>query len=237
MSGFVYIWRDKKHKRFYIGSHWGTEDDGYICSSKWMKQGFKIRPKDFKRRILSRITTTRLDLLNEEYRWLSMIKKAEIGKRYYNLKTEVGHWSALDNSKTIKERISTKTKEAMASPATRDKYLKGLKKRDNKSSDPAVRKKRSDSMKATMALKFADQRAYVATLPKAPKFGSEEYCLNMAEKSAARWKEEGYKNRVGSVISASLKGKSRDLGFWWNNGSSRTRSHTQPGPDWVRGRV
>lgn len=21
-SGFVYIWFDKKHKRFYIGSHW-----------------------------------------------------------------------------------------------------------------------------------------------------------------------------------------------------------------------
>ena len=25
--GFVYIWFDRKHRRFYIGSHWGTEDD------------------------------------------------------------------------------------------------------------------------------------------------------------------------------------------------------------------
>lgn len=39
--GFVYIWRDKKHNRYYIGCHWGTTDDGYICSSPWMKQAYK----------------------------------------------------------------------------------------------------------------------------------------------------------------------------------------------------
>ena len=31
--GFVYIWFDRKHKRYYIGCHWGHEDDGYVCSS------------------------------------------------------------------------------------------------------------------------------------------------------------------------------------------------------------
>ena len=83
--GFVYIWFDRKHRRFYIGCHWGTENDGYICSSKWMKQGYKYRPYDFKRRILSRIYTSMTDLYHEEFRWLSMIKEKEIGKRYYNL--------------------------------------------------------------------------------------------------------------------------------------------------------
>lgn len=52
-SGFVYIWRDRKHKRYYIGSHWGTPDDGYICSSPWMRQAYKHRPLDFKRRVLN----------------------------------------------------------------------------------------------------------------------------------------------------------------------------------------
>ena len=33
--GFVYIWYDRKHHRYYIGCHWGTIDDGYICSSNW----------------------------------------------------------------------------------------------------------------------------------------------------------------------------------------------------------
>jgi len=28
--GFVYLWYDKKHKRYYIGCRWGKENDGYI---------------------------------------------------------------------------------------------------------------------------------------------------------------------------------------------------------------
>lgn len=94
-SGFVYIWRDKKHKRYYIGSHWGPEDDGYICSSNWMKQAYKIRPQDFKRRIIKRIYTSRADLLAEENRYLQMIKSEEIKHRYYNLSKSnaLNHWT------------------------------------------------------------------------------------------------------------------------------------------------
>jgi len=32
--GFVYIWFDRKHKRYYIDSHWGKEDDSYIENQK-----------------------------------------------------------------------------------------------------------------------------------------------------------------------------------------------------------
>jgi hypothetical protein len=92
--GFVYIWYDRKHKRFYIGCHWGEETDGYICSSKWMNKSYKRRPQDFRRRIISRITTNKNDLLDEEYKWLSFIKKEELGKRYYNVRNHhSGHWS------------------------------------------------------------------------------------------------------------------------------------------------
>lgn len=37
----------KKHSKYYIGSHWGTEDDGYICSSKNMRDNYRYRPHDF----------------------------------------------------------------------------------------------------------------------------------------------------------------------------------------------
>ena len=63
--GFVYIWRDRKHARYYIGSHWGTEDDGYVCSSFWMKQAYKLRSEDFRRRILFR-TDDRILLRQKE---------------------------------------------------------------------------------------------------------------------------------------------------------------------------
>ena len=146
--GFVYIWYDRKHKRYYIGSHWGTEDDGYICSSKWMMQAYKLRPKDFTRKIISRIYSCKQDILSEENRWLSMIKPNEIKTRYYNLRIhEFGHWSAdKDLEYTTRERISIKTKEAMQRPEVRENYLAALKNRDNRSSELEVRAKRSKSM-------------------------------------------------------------------------------------------
>lgn len=84
--GFVYIWYDKKHKRYYIGSHWGTIEDGYICSSNWMRDAYRRRHTDFKRKVLKIITTDRKDTLIEEERFLQMIKEDELGKKYYNLK-------------------------------------------------------------------------------------------------------------------------------------------------------
>jgi hypothetical protein len=105
--GFVYIWYDRKHKRYYIGSHWGTETDGYICSSRWMRKSYKRRPQDFKRKILKRVDD-RKETIIEEYRYLSLIDETELGKKYYNLTNHLnGHWTT-DNKKilTVGEKIS-----------------------------------------------------------------------------------------------------------------------------------
>jgi len=108
MSGFVYIWRDKKHNRYYVGSHWGSEDDSYVCSSPWMMQAYKHRKNDFKRKILSRIATNRLDLLKEEQRWFDMIKPNEIKVRYYNLSLKTyGAWHVHEESRlSVGQKIS-----------------------------------------------------------------------------------------------------------------------------------
>ena len=145
--GFVYIWRDRKHARYYIGSHWGTEDDGYVCSSFWMKRAYKLRPEDFRRRILFRIDD-RILLRQKEEEWLRLIKPEELKERYYNLSLGgTGHWASYpDKINTIREKISYTTKQAMQRKDVRAKYLEGLKTRDNKSSDPEVRRKRSTSM-------------------------------------------------------------------------------------------
>lgn len=146
--GFVYIWFDRKHKRYYIGCHWGTVDDGYICSSSNMKSAYIRRPEDFKRKIIAIVYSNKKNLLEEEYKWISKIKKEELGKKYYNLHNHhFSHWSANESqAKTLSERISQKTKEAMQKPEVREKYLAGLAKRDNGSSRPEVREKRRQSM-------------------------------------------------------------------------------------------
>lgn len=108
-SGFIYIWYDKKHKRYYVGSHWGAEDDGYVCSSTWMRNAYKMRPNDFRRRILKRVYTSKLDLHAEEHRYLQMMKPEELkGIRYYNISNSVKNlWHKYpEQVKTIGQKIT-----------------------------------------------------------------------------------------------------------------------------------
>jgi hypothetical protein len=115
--GFVYIWYDRKHKRYYIGCHWGTTNDGYICSSPWMIQAYRIRPNDFKRKILKNNISSRPDLYEEEQRWLNYIKPTEIkpinpNPRYYNLHiTNNNTWHKYpEHIKSVGAKISAKKK-------------------------------------------------------------------------------------------------------------------------------
>lgn len=86
MSGFIYLWRDARLKRFYLGSHFGHEDDGYICGSKRMLRAFKERPTDFIRRIILRVNVANhIELKEIEQRFLDLIKGHEFGTRYYNV--------------------------------------------------------------------------------------------------------------------------------------------------------
>ncbi len=127
MSGFIYIWRDKKHKRYYVGSHWcGKRCKNkctYVCSSTWMRQAISKRPGDFKKRILERVQDR--EKINEvEHRWLQMIKPDELkGKRYYNFSNNrFGHWSTDAYSRlTIGQKVSKARKGKPLSPEHRAK--------------------------------------------------------------------------------------------------------------------
>lgn len=134
-EGFIYIWFDKKRKMFYLGSHWGSEDDGYICSSNRMRDAYRRRPNDFKRRIIQR-NIERSYLLEEEHKWLSQISDDELGTRYYNLrKHKWGHWST-DESKrmTTGQKISASPNRAnnisvaMKNKKPDDKTIEAVKK-------------------------------------------------------------------------------------------------------------
>jgi hypothetical protein len=127
--GFVYLWYDRKHKRFYLGCHWGTEDDGYVCSSPWMKQAYLYRPNDFKRRVLKTNILTRDDMFGEELRWLRMIKPTEIKPinpkpRYYNLNIKNNNpWHQHEDQRlTVGQKIS-KAKKGKSNPCFPEKAI------------------------------------------------------------------------------------------------------------------
>lgn len=183
MSGFVYIWYDRKHKRYYVGSHWGPEDDGYICSSFWMKRSKKNRPEDFKRRVLTRNIQSRELMLLEEQRWIDMMKDDELkGVRYYNLRKKVGHWHGdEEKAKTIRERISIATKAAMNTPEGKKANHEGMLRR-NKAWTEERRERQRATMIATMRKKWGEK-------PQKPKFGSEEYRTRMSESISKFWEK------------------------------------------------
>jgi hypothetical protein len=122
--GFVYLWFDRYRKMYYIGCHWGLENDGYLCSSHRMRDAHRRRPQDFKRRIIDR-TDDREELFELEYKWLKFIKHEEKGNKYYNLKnTKWEHWSTnVDKAKTITEKIITPESNAKRSAAHMGKIL------------------------------------------------------------------------------------------------------------------
>lgn len=105
--GFVYIWYDRKRKMFYLGCHWGTETDGYICSSNRMRDAYRRRPNDFKRRILVSQISDRTVLLDIEYKWLKLIEDEELGRKYYNLrKHKWEHWTTDDTKRqSVNEKM------------------------------------------------------------------------------------------------------------------------------------
>ena len=56
-----------------------------MCSSSSMMDEYRHRPEDFRRRILSRVTTSREDLVAEENRWLARIRPEKFRGRYHNV--------------------------------------------------------------------------------------------------------------------------------------------------------
>lgn len=119
--GFVYIWYDKKKKMYYIGCHWGDVDDGYICSSNWMRKAYRRRPQDFRRRIL-KTNLSREQMYVEEQKCFDMIKIEEIKKKYYNLSlSSKKPWHMTESSnKSVGQKISEAKKGKSNGPCSKE---------------------------------------------------------------------------------------------------------------------
>lgn len=146
--GFVYIWYDRKRKMYYIGSHWGAEDDGYICSSNRMRDAYRRRPEDFKRRILNRFYD-KSETFQKEREWLKAVNKQD---RYYNHVFDVYHWLLSKETSEIAKAKMSKSKMGRTSPRKGIKLSEETKEKlrvantGKKYSDETKRKK-SEAMK------------------------------------------------------------------------------------------
>lgn len=105
---------DTKNQMFYIGSHMGRIDDGYIGSSVRLLRAYKKRPLDFKRRILwFSQENSKKKLQEKEQAWLNLIKVNELGTKYYNLKRVASGGNILEfYSEEQKNKYRKKLKES-----------------------------------------------------------------------------------------------------------------------------
>ena len=84
-EAFVYIWRNAKANKYYIGHHKGTIDDGYTHSSNYLPDfphSSKVVPDHYTRRILAYGTESEMWALERE---LQLNRKAKCWDRYYNI--------------------------------------------------------------------------------------------------------------------------------------------------------
>lgn len=244
--GFVYIWRDKKHNRYYVGCHWGTIDDGYVCSSTWMRQAYHHRPHDFRRRIIT-TNLSREGMYLEEQRIFDMIRPEEIKVRYYNLNlTSKKLWHADPNkSLTVGQKISKANtgKKRPCTPERARKISEGKKgKKPNISEEGMARKKAaakplSKEHKEAIAEGLAKFYETNESRSKGRVHSEETKAAISAKLSGIKRgdyvmtdaREEALKTRQNAAVAALSGSKA------YNNGEIEVRSKVHPGEGWVLG--
>ena len=113
MIAFVYCWTDHKTKMLYVGSHVGTLDDGYICSSKYMMEEYNKRPEDFTRQIVA--TGKEKDIRALETKILQSCN-AKMNEMFYNKSNADGIMcfsssnNPMKNSASVQKMMMTKNK-------------------------------------------------------------------------------------------------------------------------------
>lgn len=102
MEAFVYCWTDKKTNKLYVGSHKGSIEDSYICSSKMMLEEYKNRPEDFSRQIVAEGTLS--DIRKLESKILQSFN-ASSDSLFYNMHNNNGVYILTKHTEKTKQKI------------------------------------------------------------------------------------------------------------------------------------
>lgn len=121
--GFVYKWTNKENGKFYIGSHYGKVDDGYIGSGVWFRRSYDLDPTKFERQILlSVIINCRQTILELEELILNETEGVGDKTKAYNIsKTTGGGWQLYGKSKKEIKEVYSKISKTLLEKPTEEK--------------------------------------------------------------------------------------------------------------------
>ena len=101
----MYLWYDTKYKKFIIGSHHGSTEDGYTTSTggKHVRNIFKVRPDTVKRKILAYNSTQDIkETKRLEQSYLNKRPNILENPKYYNMNQNaaggIGSWAHINNN-------------------------------------------------------------------------------------------------------------------------------------------
>ena len=153
-EAFVYLWYHGPTKRYYLGYHKGTIDDGYSHSSKVMESwDANNPPKGWRRRILA--TGSLKEMADLEHRLLSNRRsRGWFGNKYINLASfpyiELTHERRKESAKKRLTTWMTKTTPEQRSEIAR------------KANASMTSKQRSEAAKKRWSLTTPEQRSEIA---------------------------------------------------------------------------
>jgi len=118
-NSFIYFWKDNLLKKYYIGSHIGNTEDGYLFGGVDIKKEYKKRPDDFERNILSYHfvnNNEEIRLIEKEY----LIKyDVENNPDFYNRTNEsYGGY----HKKSVEERLNDIDKKMVKTRKLKNSY-------------------------------------------------------------------------------------------------------------------
>jgi len=173
--GFIYKWTNQRNKKYYIGSHHGSTDDGYVGSGVWFRRAYKKEPYNFTREILEYVT------VNEPIKTLELedsylIEQCEVGNKdkCYNIarasRRGSGTWSIYGKTEEEKQEIYQRIAETLKNKSFQEKQAALAKARATIESQPEkyaaaiekgkeTKRKWSPERKAEMARRMAETLA------------------------------------------------------------------------------
>lgn len=125
MSGFIYMWVNTVNNKKYIGSHIGTEDDGYIGSGPiFLKAVEKYGIESFERVILERVDSR--DVIRErEEHYLKLFNVAN-DKQFYNVRDRAGGGFEHINGSELREEYKAKRNANHKATIAREGHARGM---------------------------------------------------------------------------------------------------------------
>jgi len=114
-EAFVYCWTDKVTNKLYIGAHKGSEDDGYVCSSKYLMNEYKQRPNDFSRQIIAKGTFK--DMFVFESKILQSLNASKDPMMYNRQNNDRKHYNYKGHSEDTKNKIGQANNKPQKNPS------------------------------------------------------------------------------------------------------------------------